>query len=974
VTTPGARWGVGQAASVAATEDSGDALAAVHARLASHFRDLRERRDVLGCDVPVFALEHGLSDTELVELEAAVRSAVRRHVSSSESWLPLVIYAAELGYRYSGDEYWQTFEAQTPGWAEGGDRSYIRTVSEKFSDTFGGARPSGAWATWFSIISWPITHAVLPADLQRQFARLLFESRATLTAELLADPDALGLKLAARAGHYSSRFQSFAQNTGLLGQVTTALLADEGEESPYLLQSTLRRIASSVSAERQQRKWLQETRRSARQILARGFQRPAHGRSGPAALRQPGLPRATDPVLSLRCGSGGWSVWLSLPDMSVLAERLPSVHGEFGRLRPQLAGAARAPLPRGQLLFPGQPVLLATWPDGHAPLIQLEGSRPGTNALLASECTLPPGPPWVFRFRDTGIATEIRSKIIHPGGHYVLLRPDAIELACLPGWVTPAECRTGGIQAYNVCVPPVVGDRQVGEAQALGLTLQADVSIRPAGMVAAGWDGEGTASWLSGEDVILAIHSTRSISHCIFEVAGVSQVLEWPAASNEIFVTVTGLSSGAHEARVSLVAGGSGELTVRGTFVVIVRDPSSRPPGGTLREGLALITSPAAPTLPEIWDCRADVEVAGPVGIRARVGIALTDRHHRVIASRDFFLKIPLEARDWRRFTATRLRGSPALRAAYDDAESCVITVSDHRLGLAELRCEREFAPLRWIVGIYHDDPVARLIDNTEDGGAAVSYYQFSSPDQPAQITPGADGRIRDPAGGLLKAQAVGFETAVILPPKIRSLADFQDAGALPRIRSGPSTPAEIRQLVDVARMWASAALPANPLAQHERCSVLRAVTSHLVCLVSGRYWAELEQRARKDIPAVSAMQHAVGTAEYQKALARAIADRLNTWKARRPEERASDLGVLLNRHVPRASLGAEPARRAELLLRLASDPATVSAWPQDEVSAAIEQTIVIPALMRATRFVVLAIHTATEEDTGTTYRGWEWT
>ena len=84
-----------------------------------------------------------------------------------------MVYAAELGYRYSGDEYWQTFEAQTPGWAQSANRECIRSVFEKFSDTFGGARPSGAWANWFSIISWPVTHAVLPADLQRQFARLL---------------------------------------------------------------------------------------------------------------------------------------------------------------------------------------------------------------------------------------------------------------------------------------------------------------------------------------------------------------------------------------------------------------------------------------------------------------------------------------------------------------------------------------------------------------------------------------------------------------------------------------------------------------------------------------------------------------------------------------------------------------------------------------------------------------------------------
>ena len=964
----------------ASTEADSNELSVMHGRLAAHFSDLREQRDALGSGTPVFGLEHGLSDMELAALESAVRSAVRHHGFPAEAWLPLVIYAAELGYRYSGDEYWQTFEAQTPGWAQSPNRECVRSVFEKFSDTFGGARPSGAWANWFSIISWPVTHAVLPADLQRQFARLLSDCGTALTADLLADPAALGLKLAARAGHYSSRFQIFAQNTDLLGQVAAALLSDDDEESPYLLKSTLRRIARSVSAERQARKWLQDARWNARLVRTRGFLPEERGPAGPAGPRPISVPGVTDPVLSLRWGPDGWTAWLSLPDLSVLAERLPGIHDELGRLRPLVAGASRAVLPRGQLLFPGQPVRLATWPDEHAPLVQLERGQRGTNALLAGECALRPGP-WVFRVRDTGQATEIRGKTVHPAGHYVLLRRDAVEPACLPSWVTPARCRTGGIHAYDVRVPPVIDDLRADWSRSLGLAVQADVSIRPAGVVAADWDGDGTASWHSGEDVILAVRSTRSISYCIFETAGARHILEWPAGTDEIFVTVTGLNIGAHEARVSLMRAEDDEPTVRGTFVMIVRDPSSRPPGGTLREGLALIASPATPTLPEIWDGRADVQVVGPPGIRARAEIALADRHHKVIASQDFFVKIPLDVRGWRSFVATRLRESLALRRAYDEAETCVITVSDRRLGAAELRCEREFAPLRWIVGIHQGDPFARLINNTENGAVTLSLFAFSTPDQPAPIIPAADGCIREPAGGLLRAQADGFEAAVILPPKIRYLADFQRAGGI-RPEAGTTRETgqrsdaaeEVRHLVDVARMWASAALPANPLAQHERRSVLRAVTSHIACLVSGHYWAHLEQRASGEVPATGVLRHAVGTADYQMALAGLIAARLDAWAKEQPEPRAADLGSLIERHVPRARLGAGPARRAELLLRLASDPATIAAWPQDEVSAAIEQVILIPVLMRAARFAVLAIHAATEEDTGTTYRGWEWT
>ena len=56
--------------------------------------------------------------------------AVRAHVLDGvPCWahrLPWIVYAAELGYLYSGDEYWQTFEKKTPGWLVHGDRYWIR--------------------------------------------------------------------------------------------------------------------------------------------------------------------------------------------------------------------------------------------------------------------------------------------------------------------------------------------------------------------------------------------------------------------------------------------------------------------------------------------------------------------------------------------------------------------------------------------------------------------------------------------------------------------------------------------------------------------------------------------------------------------------------------------------------------------------------------------------------------------------------
>jgi hypothetical protein len=99
---------------------------------------------------PLFALEHGLSlDGELPELQEAVRRAVLGPRLPRSAGLPFVVYAAEIGYGYSGDKYWPVFEEATPNWtAHGIDdaRRFIRHRFEEFADSYGGARISGRWA------------------------------------------------------------------------------------------------------------------------------------------------------------------------------------------------------------------------------------------------------------------------------------------------------------------------------------------------------------------------------------------------------------------------------------------------------------------------------------------------------------------------------------------------------------------------------------------------------------------------------------------------------------------------------------------------------------------------------------------------------------------------------------------------------------------------------------------------------------
>ena len=948
----------------------------LHQRLETHFLALRSRRDEAGPGIPIFALEHGLSEVELTHLKASVVASVQRGHLPRLSWLPFVIYAAEMGYEYSGDEYWQTFTARTPRWAEHGDREYIRTSFIKFAKQFGGAQPSGAWAENFSIICWPITHAVLPTDLQRQFVQLIFDYRGALTSELLADPAELGSRLAARAWHYSSRFQNFAQNTSLLGQVAAALLVDEDEETPYLLTSTLRRIVETLSVEREARAWLRDAKSTAHQVRMRGF-RPSVGTRERNATgeRRTRLPSATDPGVFLQLEPQGWAAHLSLPDLSVLAERLPSIHEHLGHLRVRVAGTSGSPLARRRLLVPGQRVRLDEWPDPRSPLLQIEGDRVETaNRLLADQCVLSIGPAWLFRVREPGLAVEVRGKFVRPGHGYVLLVLAVSALADRPAWVTLTRCATAGVTAYDVDVPAILGQQDLDALKSLGLGVISDVGVRPAGIVPGEWDGEGAAEWLAGEDVLLAVSSSRSIAMCNFTVDGAPQLLDWPSETHEIFVTLSDLAVGTHDVQVALLPDSVDEFVAEGSLLVSVRAAHSRPSTGTLREGLMLLAEPIVPTLSELWDGRANVQLIGPAGAPVTIQVILVNAKEVALATRHFKTVIPMESSRWLKHAARELRGAEELQRFYDDAEALILIASHPGLGRAQLRCERQFAPLRWVVRSDREGPCARLINNSESSSVEVDQYEFVSPAQAFRVPTPPALEIRWPEGGLLRARMSDFEASVILPPHVRDLEDLRRTRVSPHVAAGSRNTDHAYQLIRLSALWASALLPADPFAESERRAVLRAFTSHLVSMIAGARWSHLEVRgAREDEYSFRQLQTGVGEDGYQEALAEAIHRRLLGWQVLEPTKRAEEFAAVLATFKHWTLVEHTDARFADFLLRLASEPATIDAWPENEVRSSLERALVSPVLVRAARFLVLAIHLDEEEDSGSTYRGWSW-
>ena len=300
-------------------------------RLASHFRELADKRDARSEILPVFALEHGLNESEVVSISEAVRVHIKSRSPSNHHRLPWIVYATELGYRYSGNEYWQSFEARTPGWIEYGKRSWIRECFQWFCNEYGGATPTGKWAEHFTIICWPIRHAILPKDLQRQLARVLYKIRHSYSQESLNSRLILGQLIADNSWNESHRFQNFAQETSLVGQIASALLLEEGSAMRDLLsRQTLQRIRGDLDDERQRREWLRVARQSAKdRRKVRGLIRERlriNQHTTKKELRQLVEALGIEPLLVLKpknAENTSWYFSIEIPDLSNLCQRFP---------------------------------------------------------------------------------------------------------------------------------------------------------------------------------------------------------------------------------------------------------------------------------------------------------------------------------------------------------------------------------------------------------------------------------------------------------------------------------------------------------------------------------------------------------------------------------------------------------------------------------------------------------------------------
>jgi hypothetical protein len=965
---------------------------------------LRTARIAAVGDRPIFALEHGLDETEAKALASAIHAHIAASAPSRDHLLPWIVYAAELGYRYAGDEYWQTFESETPGWLAHGDRYWIRQCFRSFHREFGGAQPSGPWAAHFSIICWPITHAILPRDLQRQLASILYELRHSFSAELFESPSMLGEFIAARSWDATSRFQQLAQETQLVGQIAAALLLQGKFGSGGLIHpATLRRIGEDLDRERRAREWLRGARRFAEESArVRGL---ALGRGPTTAIavrreeaRAEVVALGIEPRLILRptgVSDASWEVTLEIPDLSHLLLRFPRTRDILTGSRCFVAGAESRPLARGRCLYGAPRITLVRWPRPEEVLLQFVPTDPQLDYLLSAECLLRPGGTRLFRIASDGLAYELRGLRVRAGERYVIVSTEGPVRASAHAPLVLLNCQ--GAEAAILSLPEALNADWEETLRALGLTQAKTIEVWPAGLSAVVWDGEGHGEWLASERPCLAICTDHQIDALFASMSGrTGQALEiTPIAPGEpVFVELPQLPVGLHTVRVGARGGPKAEAELLGDLDVVMRIREARPwvPGVSPQGPLVVEIDPTTPTLEQLWEGHADVTIRGPAGrsVKCRAALSEKDGDAPTVDKRLPPIPLPVTAEGWRAHFERHFRGASKVQAAYDTARVCQLEFTADELGAFTLRCDRDFTPLRWAIRRRGREYFVRPLDDT--GGAGVPTvvrlaFETPSVEEPLEPTP----EYAVPAdGGLYVARRELLTVAIIVPPSVRGLDDLQ---CIPRVDTRERSVESIVRAVQLAYLWGHARLPGDMFSAMRQRKVLYALTQHIFRILGGDNWAEAELAVSGHSKRIMDLKRAVSRRHEDSVIGDALARDAATLATAERRECVEQFASVWKRSLgfsstPRQSSppGAAPvqqSRRApddplwlsELALRLASDPAGVETWAGHDLRPGVARLQELPIFSRAARFLVIATdhHLKSRATTGELYARWKW-
>lgn len=945
-------------------------------RVEQHFSELARARS--GSGFPLFALEHGLSEDDVDAIGTLLKARLAEGARLSRHWLLWVVYATELGYDYDGEEYWTSFEERTPKWWQSvtsSRRNQLREWFAKFHATYDGVRPTGPWAEHFSIIAWPITHAVLPKYLQWQFARNLFSLRYQLAHLESTTPEFVGNLLAANAWDTSSRFQQFAEQEELTGRIVLALLTDrevEGQSPIYL--PTLRRLVSDLEQVQAAREWLKETRLLVADRL-KGAVQTRDGSPGGRETRTPALtvhaPLRLRPTVTLRRSSKAeWSAVLDIPSFAPAAKVNPELRAFLASTRCKIAGINDGWLARRWLLTGPRRRVLTSWPAKDAPLIGFEQSNESLVQLVNAEARLPVGPVWLFRIgNDNIIARPILTRVVRPGGKYVLLTEATLPWRDSLLRSSTIEC--DGVNAAALSIPTALSSQDLDVLDHLGLAVARTIRIAPAGLIARAWDGEGDSEWLTTDTPCFSIVCDHPLDHYKIRLGGgPDTTVTAPSVGVPIFLKVSPLPPGKHTLTVKGRRQYHGVAEVEGTVTLNVREPEPWVSGTTAHAGLVIALDPPDPTLDGFWEGNVGLSILGPAGHVVTCSITLGSAGGKELLSEPIgSFPLPVTTADWRKHYGPFV--SNERRAwIYPEAAAGRFVISGEELGEYAISLERSVKPVRWAYRTIHRAATLRLIDECGmDTEAACRLFSFATPAQPVALdiaTIQAAFEIQLP-GGLFEVKHGEFTDTIIVSPQVTGgLQNLESLAVQPDLRPLSAPDSDVFDMLSLLSLW-SEARAVGPLVRIRHVKVLKRLLSRLYAALCGGSWAQAEDSYLSNHgsePTLQRLLHSVGDPYGFALVLRRDFDRMEAGK---------DTGVRWFAQVAARYHVCPDEGFCEFALRLASVPYQLLRWPRPALEPLFREIKERSVLLRGARLVALLAITSDPQSRDMPVPRWQW-
>jgi hypothetical protein len=929
-----------------------------HDYLDQQFATLRDQRPE---ENPVFALEHGLGPEERQQLTKTVRDSIPGNFPKKNGWLPWIVHATEIGYGFSGQEYWKTFREETPGWWKYGDRNWLREKFEQFSDEYGGIEPSGVWAEQNSFIAWPVVNAILADDLRDHLIDVLHAVRDTLRSEDGQDADRLGrqIRISAQSrSHVSGRFVQFAQQERLVGHIARALLSSGYEVGQALIEkSALRRIVNEL--EEEQRTQLGEASRSARE--GRTASRRADTTEDAV--------RALRAALSLRpVGEDEYRISLEIPSLEPLLEEDETFESTLTGSDAKIEGAQRHRLPPRTLTAGPTEVRLKTWALPNSKLLKFENApeedAAENVATVLNEHLFDTGRgPWLFKLRKDGTAQNIRSRRVRPGSSYVLAGRES-ELADLD-LGTPVHIRADGITGRRIDVGNPLSVWEEEALQEVGLDVKGEVDVWPAGVVPASFDGQEEATWLTTDTPMLGIYSNLAVTRYEVSLNG-GEATSTVAAPEEgpVFVKVPGLRVGPHTLTIS--AETSSDQREEQLRIKIRRPERNRGENAKIWPLHVVVASPST-SMEELWETEVELSAQGPRGREVEVSLELYAQDGtKPLATTTAVMRLPITKDDWEDFVQEHCLRNADLVEHFEEAYEADVTIDGGIIGSKTIPFERRHTLLRWKLIEQEGARRIQLLDDT-DGGPQTQICRYA-PEQPLTSTrldvSGPEQIFEtDPSGGLWRAEAGEYTATRIVSP---GEAEVQWG-----CEGIDSIPEEIKQVIHGLCLWKNADSRDNDSIELQKI-VLDRLQEMIVRALCGAEWMEKEKRwladptegNRKDLEAM--IDKVLGRAKPVK---EALDDsgvtpgieemkgwiRDNRWLPQRRRiknigagARVQDLGGLSRSGLARFSI------------RVMGDASAPAGWETFDES--IKQLVDNPDLARTARAVVLARRVSTAD------------